>query len=122
MSNAEELENLFSYGTLQNETVQLSTFGRKLVGEPDSLTGYQQTRIEIKDPDVVAASGAEYYLNAQFTGRDSDFITGTRFQVTRKELEQSDIYEEDADYKRIRVQLKSGTQSWVYVASASEDS
>jgi len=30
---------LFSYGTLQEERVQLSTFGRRLSGEPDALPG-----------------------------------------------------------------------------------
>lgn len=33
-------EKLFSYGTLQQETVQLSTFGRKLQGTADVLIGY----------------------------------------------------------------------------------
>ena len=32
-------ELLFSYGTLQIEAVQLSTFGRKLVGTADELPG-----------------------------------------------------------------------------------
>ncbi len=41
--SAEEqaVENLFSYGTLQSESVQLETFGRKLEGEPDTLPGYR---------------------------------------------------------------------------------
>jgi hypothetical protein len=100
---------------LQTETVQLATFGRRLDGQPDALVGYLQTRIEIKDLEVIAASGEKYYLNAQFTGRDSDSISGTRFIVTRKELEQADAYELDADYKRFSVVLKSGIRSWVYL-------
>lgn len=119
MSTTEELEHLFSYGTLQTEAVQLATFDRRLVGEPDTLLGYRQTRLEIQDPSVVAASGETYYLNAQFTGRDSDFVVGTIFKVTREELEQADIYEDAADYKRVSVQLKSGTWAWVYVSVAS---
>jgi gamma-glutamylcyclotransferase (GGCT)/AIG2-like uncharacterized protein YtfP len=119
MSTTEELEHLFSYGTLQNEAVQLATFGRKLVGEPDTLLGYRQARIVIQDASVVAASGAEYYLNAQSTGRDADFVVGTRFEVTKQELEQADIYEAAADYKRIGVQLQSETRAWVYVGVAS---
>src|SRR5262245_36127628 len=101
MSTTEELEYLFSYGTLQNEDVQLATFGRKLRGAPDTLFGYRQTRIEIQDHMIVAIGGEKYYLNAQFTGQDSDFVLGIRFQVTRKELEQADIYEDSADYKRV---------------------
>ena len=115
MSTTEELENLFSYGTLQREAVQLATFGRTLDGEPDTLLGYSQTTLEIRDPIAAAASEDKYYLNAQFTGTDSDFIVGTRFKVTSKELEQADRYEDEADYKRVVVQLKSGTRAWVYV-------
>ena len=111
-------EHLFSYGTLQDEAIQLTTFGRKLAGEPDILVGYRQTRLEIQVPGVVAPSGAKYYLNVQFTGRDSDFVVGTVLKVTRKELEQADIYEDTADYKRVVVQLESGTRAWVYVGVA----
>lgn len=38
---------LFSYGTLQYESVQLSTFGRKLSGAADSLLGYKLEKIKI---------------------------------------------------------------------------
>jgi len=114
-----ESEYLFSYGTLQSEAVQRATFGRKLVGIPDTLPGYRQTKLAIKDPSVVAASGAKYHLNVEFTGRDSDFVVGTMFEVTGKELEQADIYEDAAEYKRINVQLKSGTRAWVYLGVAS---
>jgi hypothetical protein len=32
---------LFSYGTLQEEKVQLSTFGRRLGGQRDELLGFE---------------------------------------------------------------------------------
>lgn len=121
MSPTEKLEHLFSYGTLQREEVQLATFGRTLDGAPDTLLGYRQTTLEIRDPSVAAATGDKYYLNAQFTGSDSDFIVGTRFNVTCEELEQADLYEDTADYQRVVVQLKSGTLAWVYVGVASLD-
>jgi hypothetical protein len=38
-------EYLFSYGTLQDEAVQLATFGRRLSGEPEVLEGF---RIEVR--------------------------------------------------------------------------
>src|SRR5512134_3099974 len=100
MSTVEESEHLFSYGTLQREAVQLATFGRRLTGVPDILPGYCQTRIAIQNESVAAASGDKYYLNAHFTGRDSDSVVGTTFKVTKTELEQADIYEADACYKR----------------------
>jgi hypothetical protein len=96
-----ETENLFSYGTLQTEAVQLATFGRRLEAKPDTLAGYSLTMIRIENQNFMALSGTAYHRNIQFT-------------VTKKELEQADAYE-PADYKRTLVQLKSGINAWVYV-------
>ena len=109
-------EHVFSYGTLQDESVQLATFGRKLSGEPDVLKRYREGRVPIR---TGALTTGAYHLNAEFTGNNSDSIAGTVFQVTLDELEQADIYEATANYKRIRVELESGKQAWVYVADAS---
>ena len=38
---------LFSYGTLQQDDVQRSTFGRLLRGRADALVGYAQTWLKI---------------------------------------------------------------------------
>jgi hypothetical protein len=38
--------------------------------------------------------------------------------VTGDELARADRYEATADYKRIRVRLKSGAWAWVYVSAA----
>ena len=96
-----ETERLFAYGTLQTESVQLSTFARKLNGRPDALPGYRLQMIE-------------YHRNLEFTGDSSDFVDGTVFSVTEQELQQSDAYEPDG-YKRIQVKLRSGTEAWVYL-------
>ena len=48
---------LFSYGTLQLESVQLASFGRRLAGHPDAMPGFSKSFIEITDPDVLVASG-----------------------------------------------------------------
>ena len=110
-----ETERLFSYGTLQTESVQLSTFGRRLAGSPDALVGYCLRMIKIEDQDFVATSGAEYHRTLEFTGSASDFVEGTVFSVTQQEIEQADAYEPDG-YKRVRVQLQSGTEAWIYVS------
>lgn len=110
-----EVEHLFSYGTLQTESVQLATFGRKLEGQPDILVGYSLTMMQVPDPNVVAISGATHHPNLQFTGLASDLIEGTVFTVTRKELEQADVYEAASNYKRVLVQLRSGVKAWVYL-------
>jgi len=100
-----DTENLFAYGTLQTEAVQLATFGQRLKGHADTLVGYRLTTIRTEHED---------HRNLQFTGNTSDFVEGTAFEVTRKELEQADAYEPDG-YKRVRVTLKSGLQAWVYL-------
>ena len=107
-------ERLFAYGTLQQETVQLATFGRRLKGKPDALVGYRLTMIRIEDRDFVASSGTTRHRNLQFTGNASDLVEGTVVEVTKKELEQADAYE-PTDYKRVVVQLRSGIDAWVYL-------
>ena len=110
----EATELLFSYGTLRDEEVQLSTFGRKLDGSPDTLIGYRLTMIRIKDEHFVETSGTAHHRNLQFTGNESDFVEGTVFKVTMKELELADAYEPEG-YKRVQAILKSGATTWVYV-------
>jgi gamma-glutamylcyclotransferase (GGCT)/AIG2-like uncharacterized protein YtfP len=102
MKQTEHVQSLFSYGTLQDETVQLSTFGRILTGTLDELSAYSQRTF---GP----------YLNIQFTGNESDSVRGTRFEISMTELEEADIYETTADYKRIEVRLNSGIRAWVYL-------
>ncbi len=109
-------ERLFSYGTLQTESVQLSTFGRRLSGVPDALAGYRLRMIKIDDQEFVATSGAEYHRTLEFTGSTSDFVEGTVFSVTQQELEHADAYE-PIGYQRIRLKLQSGTEAWVYLNS-----
>ena len=109
-----ETENLFSYGTLQNEEVQLDTFGRRLEGKPDTLAGYRVTMIPIKDQNIVKG-GDTHYRNIQFTGNASDLVDGTVFKVSKEELEQADVYEEVAAYERVLVELRSSMNAWVYL-------
>lgn len=108
------MENLFTYGTLQLEQVQLSTFGRKLEGKPDALVGYRLVMIKIQDEDFVVKSGTADHRNLQFTGNASDVVEGVVFEVTTEELEQSDAYEPEG-YERVAVRLKSGATAWIYL-------
>ena len=109
-----DTENLFSYGTLRTESVQLDTFGRRLEGKPDALVGYILKMIRIEDQNFVALSGTADHRNLQYTGITSDSIEGTVFSVTKKEVEQADAYEPEG-YKRVLVELRSGTKAWVYL-------
>jgi gamma-glutamylcyclotransferase (GGCT)/AIG2-like uncharacterized protein YtfP len=108
------MENLFSYGTLQQENVQLTTFSRKLKGHSDFILGYKLSLLEIKDPHVITTSGKTHHPIVQYTGNLSDTVAGTVFKVSETELFQADAYEVSA-YKRVRATLKSGDQTWVYV-------
>jgi gamma-glutamylcyclotransferase (GGCT)/AIG2-like uncharacterized protein YtfP len=110
---------LFSYGTLQEEKVQLSTFGRKLNGHRDQIVGFEQSRVLIEDPAVVAASGKTHHENVKFNGNASSRVEGTVFEVTDIELQNADKYEEVSAYKRVAATLASGKQAWVYVEARS---
>lgn len=109
-------EWLFSYGTLQQEGVQLSTFGRLLTGRADALPGFAETWVRITDPDVLAKSGKDMHPIVAPSGDPADSVAGMVFQVTAAELAQADRYEVD-DYKRVAITLASGLRAWVYVAA-----
>jgi len=104
---------LFSYGTLQQEAVQLSTFGRALRGEPDELVGFEQGLFRIDDPGFVAASGKAHHAIVRFNGRAESRVRGTVFEVSDDELASADRYE-PAGYVRVATRLASGKEAWVY--------
>lgn len=106
-------ELLFSYGTLQQEGVQLAQFGRRLTGHADALMGWRQEMVEITDPDVLAKSGKAYHPIV-IPGRKDDSVPGMVFEITPEELAAADSYEVD-DYRRIAAPLQSGVTAWVYV-------
>lgn len=110
---------IFSYGTLQEKKVQLSTFGRLLKGQPDELPGFEQSLVKIENPQLVAESGETHHANVTFTGAAESRVCGTVFEITEAELAAADKYEEVAAYKRIAVLLASGKQAWVYVDARS---
>lgn len=106
-------QRLFSYGTLQLPEVQQATFGRRLTGEPDVLTGYRRIMIEIRDPDVLDASGIASHP-ALVADPDAPPIEGTVFLLTAQELAAADIYESE-NYRRVPAVLVSGRTAWVYI-------
>jgi gamma-glutamylcyclotransferase (GGCT)/AIG2-like uncharacterized protein YtfP len=110
---------LFSYGTLQEEHVQLSTFGRLLHGQQDELLGFEPSLVRIENPQFVATSGKTHHANATFNGRNDSRVSGTVFEITDAELAAADQYEQAAAYKRIAAVLASGKQAWVYVDARS---
>jgi gamma-glutamylcyclotransferase (GGCT)/AIG2-like uncharacterized protein YtfP len=107
-------ELLFSYGTLRQREVQLSTFGRELEGRPDAIVGFELHYITITDPDVIATSGSDRHPILRPTDRDDAAVAGMVFPISDAELLAADDYEVDA-YRRISVPLRSGERAWVYV-------
>lgn len=111
------MERLFSYGTLQQENVQLTTFGRLLSGAPDALVGFKQDLVEITDPDVLAKSGERFHPIVMRSDDAADRVPGTMFEISTAELAAADAYEVAA-YERVSAPLASGLTAWVYVKRA----
>jgi len=105
-------EYLFSYGTLQKERIQVTLFGRILVGSADVLRGYKVATIEITD-EAFLAMGEGNYQKTLVASSDNDIVSGTVLEITAEELLIADGYE-PANYKRIIVMLESGKKAWVY--------
>lgn len=94
---------IFSYGTLQQEDVQWSTFGRLLEGRRDELPGFEMS------------ASASPHANVIHNGRPDSRVAGTVFEITDAELAAADEYERRATYRRLAVTLASGSEAWVYV-------
>lgn len=108
---------LFSYGTLQQEEVQIANFGRALTGSSDVLQCYVVDEITITDERVLRESGKAIHPILRFTGIQQDEVEGTVFEITDAELAQADDYEVD-DYVRVAARLKSGKEAWIYAADS----
>ena len=107
-------EHLFSYGTLQQEDVQIATFGRKLEGRPEQLPRYRLALLAIRDADVVATSGKTHHPIVSHTGMADDRVAGALLLLTPEELDYADRYEV-SEYRRQKVVLESGISAWAYV-------
>ena len=105
---------LFSYGMLQQQAVQLNTFGRTLQGQRDQLCGFEMTTVRIADDRFAASSGKAEHLIVRPTGAMGDRVDGIVFEVTEDELSRADLFE-PTEYKRVTVTLASGATAWVYI-------
>jgi gamma-glutamylcyclotransferase (GGCT)/AIG2-like uncharacterized protein YtfP len=105
---------LFSYGTLRQSDVQMSTFGRLLNGKNDAMPGYEQTMVGITDPEVIQKSGKRFHPIVHASVDPAARVAGQVFEITAAELAAADAYEV-SDYKRVLVRLTSGISAWVYV-------
>ncbi|MGD2167676.1 MAG: gamma-glutamylcyclotransferase [Gammaproteobacteria bacterium] len=105
---------LFSYGTLQIESVQLEVVGRVLNGFADGLPFFVQSVLEVWDGGRTTGGRKVSYPLARYSGRHTDIVRGTAYRVSAAELRRTDKYE-GAAYKRVASVLGSGVCAWVYV-------
>jgi hypothetical protein len=110
---------LFSYGSLQEEDVQLTTFGRRLNGQRDELVEFAHSLVRIDDPDVAAKLGKTHHANVELTGNQNDRVPGMAFEITDVELDSVDAYERVFSYERLMTTLASGRPAWVYACADS---
>lgn len=111
-----DLEFLFSYGTLQQENVQISTFGRVLDGEKAKICGFKLNEVEISDYEVISKSGKNIHKIMVNSQNEEDFVEGTIYSITKSELRIADDYEVN-DYKRVQLITDNGKNVWAYVAA-----
>ena len=112
---------IFSYGSLQQEAVQLSTYGRVLRGDSDELVGWVRTLIKVSAGHKAAAAGVSHYANVERSPGSSGRVAGTVFELTDEELAAADAYEREAEYTRVVATLDSGRNAWVYVSAGPVD-
>ena len=103
---------LFSYGTLQDEAVQLSCFGRVLSGIPDSICGYIRSTLSVLT--MADADSSQAYPVVDASSNVADTVAGVVFRLTELELAAADLYE-GAEYRRVMARLDSGLDAWIYV-------
>lgn len=104
---------IFSYGTLQLDSVQRALFGRLVPMADDVLRGFEAVAIRIEDPDVLEYSGTAVHLALVPAATDAE-IPGKVLELEPGDLPAVDQYEGE-NYRRVEVPLASGTTAWVYV-------
>ncbi len=102
MYNTSMLENLFIYGTLRDDTVQMKVIGKHITGTQDTLLKYEKSTIDI--------NGRTYPIALP---NEKSQIDGETIKLTQEELAKVDEYETDA-YQRVKIILASNTEAWVY--------
>ena len=110
------MQFLFSYGTLQEARVQMSTLGRRLEGTKDELVGCEPAFVPIEDPAIAAATGRTHHANVLFNGNEKSRVPGMVFEVSDAELANLDAYEARFAYERVAGMLASGRLAWLYVS------
>jgi len=73
------MEKLFAYGSLKDQDIQESVFGRKLTGINDKLIGYT-----VKELHIEEEFGIAQYPIITATNNPNDSIEGIVYELTQK--------------------------------------
>jgi gamma-glutamylcyclotransferase (GGCT)/AIG2-like uncharacterized protein YtfP len=97
------MPNLFIYGSLQNNEVQMHLFGRLCPKEDATLEDYKMVDFLDNDNQIYPTIEKE----------KGSSVVGKLITLTEEELKKADNYE-GGQYKRIEVTLVGGQRTWVY--------
>ncbi len=106
--------DVFSFGTLRQESVQQAIYGGTVPTVPDSLVGWRLTTVRITDPAVIAASGSDEHPGIERTADPADRVDGGVLTLDDEGLAATDRYE-SVGYERTSIVLASGREAWIYV-------
>ncbi len=98
------MHRLFAYGTLNQPAIQRQVIGRLIKGKPARLEGYSMSSL-----------GQGRHVYPVIVRAEGSTIDGYVLVINETELRRIDYYE-GSEYKRIRVTLTNGQETWVYVA------
>ena len=101
---------LFSYGTLQDEEIQMELYGTVLLGIEDAIKGFVLKSITLTDQ----FGNKKDYLIGDYSGRKDDIVKGIVYSISEGQLALTDFYE-GPSYKRISVVSENGRECWLYV-------
>jgi len=100
--------NIFTYGTLMDESVRTRVLGKEITGKNDSLSNFK-----LKQHSIL-------YSYPVVEKDEGNNVVGMVFEVTDNDLVKLDYYESDY-YRREKVTLDSGVKSMVYVENDPKD-
>ncbi len=104
------MENLFVYGTLQQEKIQIDIFGKRVPGKKDILPGYEKYTIRIPEN-----AGGSSYPAIKPSLKNESKVKGIVLPIQEKDLILTDRYEGNS-YFRKKLKLESGISAWTYIA------
>src|SRR5687767_3983039 len=94
---------LFVYGSLRDPEVQSKIIGRLVHGTSDILLNYRKSTVTIRN-----------IVYPILVPEPNGIIEGEILKLSKDELSKIDVYETNA-YRRVKMKLKSGTETWVYM-------